>query len=260
VPPPPPQKGARPIAVAAAVGLGAVLGVLGFLAISDDDGDGDGAAEVVAEPDDDTTTSPRDRTTTTTSTTTTTVATAPDLSDLPDPGGPVVTSGDLSLQLPAEWVGTDLSTGTEGAGAAMFPDNPAAAAAVQSQLDLMPRAVRIFGFDGAAFDRPTQFAANVNVIVDPSASAGIPMDEQLALQRRGLGAVVEVEDARVVQLGGREVGRIRSTFGTGGASYDVLTYLVDTGDELIVLTYSFGGLDAALERLADASAATFSAG
>ena len=265
MPPPTPKKGIWPIVVAVVAGFAATLGVLGFLASSDDDDPSDEQATEADADDDERTTSTSTSTSTTSTTTSsstipTNTTTEPDLSDLGDPGGPVVTAGLFSLQIPAGWRGADLTGGTAGAGAAMFPDNPTAAQAVQAQLDLMPRAVQLIAFDASFANSPTSFASNVNVLIDPTSTSGVPLDQQLDVQVSGMRGIAEVADARVVELGGRQVGRITSEFQVGAASYGVASYLIDTGTDVVIVTYSFGELDAEAQRLADASVATFTAG
>lgn len=268
LPPPAPKKGVWPVVLAVVAGFSVMLGVLGFLAASGGDDDAETvASERDDEDDDDTTTTPSSTTTstststTTTSTTsTTTTAPAPDVSDLPSIGGPVVASGDWSIQLPDGWAGADIADGVEGVGAQLFPGDPTLAAQVDASLQAVPRLVRIFGMDTAGAQAGNPFASNLNVLADPVATSGAPMQQLLDFQRRSLESlgIATVGSSAVVDLGGRPVGRLLVQL--DGVPARTLAYIVDSGTEVVVITYTVADDGSLPDGVFDASVATFSAG
>jgi len=162
-------------------------------------------------------------------------------------------NGDISLTLPDTWRGADVSDGVEGKGSEMFPDDASAAARLEQRLNVLPRAVVIFGVEPPS-PGAIDFADNVILLSDPTVPGSMSLEEAGPAEARGLKRVATVTDQGLVDLGALEAYRIVYE----GSGFSGAAYVVKGADDTWVLTYTFGASGADVD-LADASAATFDA-
>jgi hypothetical protein len=180
--------------------------------------------------------------------------------ETPDPGGDTVTAGDVSITLPEGWVGADLTSGTEGIGAELVPDDADSAASMDTVLSMLPRVIVLAGFDEQGVRDRDLFVSNLNVLPDESIPDGMDLEDVVAVEARGVGSLGGEATHEVVELGGRPVGRIEAEIAQGPIEYSVVGYVIQEGGVTYVVTFSFADPSVADVALADASAATFSVG
>jgi hypothetical protein len=97
-------------------------------------------------------------------------------SDAGEATGPTVeTPSQVRITMPAGWTGASTEEGTDDLGAALFPDDPDRAAAVDQSAGFLPRAIIIFGLD--ADDLDAVYQANMNVLEDPTVPDDIGLEE-----------------------------------------------------------------------------------
>jgi hypothetical protein len=179
--------------------------------------------------------------------------------DTEDAVGPVVSTADFTLTLPAGWVGAELSASGEGFGAALFPAEPELAAAVDGVVANVPRSFRVVAFDEDAVRSQAVFVDNLNVFRDDTIPSGMPFDDMMRAQERGFGTLgFELVESDTVDLDGRRFGRLHARVDQAGGSADSLVYITEESGDIWILTYSFSGLDAGDRALADGSAASIS--
>jgi hypothetical protein len=171
--------------------------------------------------------------------------------------GPVVTTpSGAALTLPDGWVGTSIEEGVDGIGAALFPDDPRMAEDLDRRARVLPRAISIFGMDATDVDKP--FQDNVNALNDLTAPASYSLDEIGRAEATSIGAFGgRVTERERVDLGAFDAVRIQ--YQGRGAPFEGVAYVVKTGADTWVLTYTFADLTAANLELADGSAGSFSA-
>jgi hypothetical protein len=196
--------------------------------------------------------------TTTTAVPTTTTSEAPPATtpttDETEATGPTITSGGVSITLPAaSWVGADVADGPAGVGAVIFPDDPDRWEAAENVVGLLPRAVTLFGLDASRLDQ--MFVDNLNVLIDASVPPGMDFAEMVEAEAQGIelvgGSVLITE---IIALGGREVGRAVSDLG----EYSVFSYFLVEDETTYVITYSYDSITDANLMAANGSVATFS--
>jgi hypothetical protein len=196
--------------------------------------------------------------TTTTAAATTTTSEAPPATtpttDETEATGPTITSGGVSITLPAaSWVGADVADGPAGVGAVIFPGDPDRWEAAENVVGMLPRAVTLFGLDASRLDQ--MFVDNLNVLIDASVPPEMDFAEMVEAQAQGIelvgGSVLITE---IIALGGRDVGRAVSDLG----EYSVFSYFLVEDETTYVITYSFDSITDANLMAANGSVATFS--
>jgi hypothetical protein len=173
-------------------------------------------------------------------------------------GGPTVTSGELALTLPEGWVGADLSEGAPSAGEQMFPEDPDIAAVMDDGVAMLPRVVRIAGFEESGVREGRLFVSNVNLLQDTNVPPGMAFEQMMEFQSNSLRTVgADVIEEDIVEIDGRRFGRLQSEIEQGQVSYTALSYVVEEGGDVYVITFSFADPEPSDVALADASAASF---
>ena len=178
----------------------------------------------------------------------------PTTSSAAAPPGQVIAArnGTISLALPAGWRGSDVSSGVEGLGPALFPDNPEAASTLGERLKILPRAVVLFGVRPPRRGTPPSFVDNVNVLADPTAPVSLSLEQIGPAEAKGIGQFAKVTDQGEVKLGARNAYRIIYTTPASSG----VAYIIKGTQDTWVLTYSFGSSTADVD-LAESSATTF---
>jgi hypothetical protein len=157
----------------------------------------------------------------------------------------------LRLTLPTGWVGADVENGASGAGAQLFPDDPAKAATIEQRLSLLPRATVLFGVDGAGLGGG--FTANVNVASDPTAPTSLSLDDIGRAEAKGttqFGATVVDRDT--IDLAGHQAYRFTYT----AKGFAGIAFVLKGTSSVWIAIYTVDALTDANEALADGSAAT----
>jgi hypothetical protein len=195
--------------------------------------------------------------TTTTAAPTTTTTEAPPATtpttDETEATGPTVTSGGVSITLPAAWVGADVADGPAGVGALLFPDDSDRWEVAENVVGMLPRAVTLFGLDASRLDQ--MFVDNLNVLIDPSVPPEMDFAEMVEAQAQGIeGVGGSVLTSEIIDLGGRDVGRVLS----GLSGYFAFSYFIVEDKTTYVITYSFDSITDANLMAANGSVATFS--
>jgi hypothetical protein len=173
--------------------------------------------------------------------------------------GPTVNAPNtgVTLTLPEGWVGTSTEEGVEGAGAAMFPNDPDLASAVESRMSVLPRAVVVFGVEEQALRAGSPFTPNLNILADPSVPSSYSLEDAGKAEARGIGSLGTVKDRKAVDLDGLQAQRIQYEASSG--QFSGVAYVFKEAGKFWVLTFSFSELSSDNVALADGSASTFTA-
>ncbi|MGH9138909.1 MAG: hypothetical protein ACRD0G_18005 [Acidimicrobiales bacterium] len=204
---PPPSDARRALTAAAAVALLLLVGLVAYQLA-----DGDETEEATAGS---TTVTTRASTTTskptTTSTTVATTTTVPTTQQL--------TAGSVLLTLPIEW--RSLQTGTGATGATMFPDDPAAAAVIDSHLATVTPDVRLF-----AVDPNLASGTQLEVRLGPSPPGGITEAADQTRAALGADARYLVAGERPLDVAGQSGQRFDYAFNDGLSPLQIVTELL----------------------------------
>jgi hypothetical protein len=177
-----------------------------------------------------------------------------------EPTGPTIeaTAAGISITLPDGWTGTSTEDGVDGVGVALFPDDPDLASTFQTRVAALPRLVLLFGVDAVAARSSSDVVSNFNAAEDPTVPSGLSLDAALKAEARGVDAFADVEDQGIVSFPNVDAGRIEYSAKAG--QFSGIAYVYKEAGKFWIVTFIFHDLGADNVAMADASAATFTAG